>query len=72
MTYVDDILLTGNYEEEVQGMVNHLPKRHKEQDLGVPDKLPVVALMVTTRAPNSTESRTPIASSVKGCVISMC
>ena len=29
VTYVDGILLTEDYEEEVQGMVNHLLKRYE-------------------------------------------
>ena len=49
VTYVDDILLTGDYEEEVQEMVNHLLEIYEGRDLGVPDKLLDVALMVTEK-----------------------
>ena len=45
VTYVDDILLTGDYEEEVQGMINLL-KIYEGRDLGVPDTSIGVALMV--------------------------
>ena len=46
-TYVDHILLTEDYEEEVQGMVNHQLKIYEGRDLGVPDKLTGMALIVT-------------------------
>ena len=38
-TYVDHILLTEDYEEEVQGMLNRLLKIYEGRDLGMPDKL---------------------------------
>ena len=49
VTYVDDILLAGDYEEEVQGMVNYPMKRCEGQDLGVADRLLGVALIFTDK-----------------------
>ena len=49
VTYDDGILLTGDYEEEMQGKVNHLLKRYEGRDLGGLDKLIGVALMVTDK-----------------------
>ena len=48
-TYVDHILLTEDYEEEVQGMVNHQLRIYEGRDLGVPNKLIGVALMGTDK-----------------------
>ena len=47
VTYVDDILLVGDWEDEVQRMVSHLLKRYEGRDLGVPDKLIGIALTAT-------------------------
>ena len=47
MTYVDDILLAMDHDEEMQDMVNHRLERYGERDLGLSDKLIGVTLMVT-------------------------
>ena len=47
VTFVDDIHLKRDHEEEIRGMVNHLLKRDGGRDLGVPDKVIGVALMIT-------------------------
>ena len=49
VTYVDNILRTGDYEEDVQGMGHQLPKRCEGRDLGVPDKLIGVTLTTTDK-----------------------
>ena len=47
LTCVDDVLLSGDYEEEVEGMVNHQLKRYEGRDPGVLSNIIGVALMAT-------------------------
>ena len=44
VTCVDDILLAGDYEEKVHGMVNCLLERYEGRDLDVPGILILVVL----------------------------
>ena len=47
VTYVDDILLVGDWGDEVQRVVSHPLTGYEGRDLGVPDKLIGVALTAT-------------------------
>ncbi|MGH0052594.1 MAG: reverse transcriptase domain-containing protein, partial [Sphaerochaetaceae bacterium] len=47
VTYVDDVLLTGNDEDEIQKMVTYLLSKYEGRDLGMPEKFVAINIQAT-------------------------